>query len=476
MDEFEFKFYDDWTDLPHYCGMDVHKYEIAAAICSAGVFSSKIVKTIIFSADANGLEQFWNFVKKYRPSGFAMEATGIYHHLPFNFLMEKQDEASWKFDIVVVNPSDVKGLPGRQKNDKIDAEHLAVYLSKGLLNNGKPIIQVIEDLKMVFRMAHQIEINCTALKNRIKKTLDRAGIRPKHFILDTLWARQFLYHFVEYKGKLRDFIKEIITTGNPLAGYRNIIIKNQGIFEPYLEYSLNSVQRSIIRHNLVDLDFKTSSKTLLRVEVEQILVKCPTLRRDAYNLATIPGISPFTAVWILAEITNINQFKNRRRFAAYCGCCPRIVSSAGKVYSAHTNRHSNKYLRTIFYQAATVLSYFTKKSSALKLYADRILEKKGRTSSKLALCIIAAKICKIVFAILRDKRPFNPELVEKCLNKIDDGEEQAFSVLERKLLRNARNSLNRVTNMENSEKLGLLGGEAINLAKEFDLMLSGKNF
>lgn len=115
--------------------------------------------------------------------------------------MEKQDKASWKFDIVVVNPSDVKGLPGRQKNDKIDAEHLAVYLSKGLLNNRKPIIQMIEDLKMIFQMAHQIEINCTALKNRIKKMLDRTGIRPKHFILDTLWARQFLYHFVEYNGK-----------------------------------------------------------------------------------------------------------------------------------------------------------------------------------------------------------------------------------------------------------------------------------
>lgn len=63
------------------------------------------------------------------------------------------------------NPSDAAGLPGRQKNDKIDAEHLAVYLSKGLLKDGKPIIQAIEDLKMIFRMANQIEKNCTALKN-----------------------------------------------------------------------------------------------------------------------------------------------------------------------------------------------------------------------------------------------------------------------------------------------------------------------
>lgn len=476
MDEFEFKFYDDRTETPHFCGMDVHKYEIAVAICSAGVFSSKIVKTNIFSADADGLNRFWNFVKKYKPISFVMEATGIYHQLPYNFLIEKKDGASWMFNVLVVNPSDVKGLPGRQKNDKVDAEHLATYLSKGLLKDGKPIIKVIEDLKMVFRMAYRLETQCTALKNRIKKTLDRAGIRPKRLILDSIWVRHLLYHFIDYDGNLGSFLKESITEGHPLKNYRNIIIKNMEKFEPYFVYSLSSVQRSIIRHNLVDLDFKTSSKTLLKVDVEQILIKYPKIRRDVYNLASIPGISPFTAVWILAEITNINQFKNKRHFAAYCGCCPRIVSSAGKVYSAHTNRHSNKYLRTIFYRAATVLVFFSKKPSVLKLYADRIFEKKRQSSSKLALCIIAAKINKIAFAILRDKRPFNPELVERCISGGNNDEEEKFTVLERRLLRNARNSLNRVTNMENSNKLGLLGEDAVNLVREFNEMLSGKNY
>lgn len=70
--------------------MDVHKHEIVVAICAAGSVSSKIVKTNIFSADTDGLERFWSFVKKYRPSGFAMETTGIYYRLPFNFLQEKK--------------------------------------------------------------------------------------------------------------------------------------------------------------------------------------------------------------------------------------------------------------------------------------------------------------------------------------------------------------------------------------------------
>ena len=152
-----------------------------------------------------------------------------------------------------------------------------------------------------------------------------------------------------------------------------------------------------------------------------------------------------------------------------------MVSSAGKVYSAHTNKHSNKYLRTIFYQAATVLAYFTKKPSVLKEYAERILSRKRGNSSKYALSIIAAKINKIVFAILRDKTPFSPEIIKEQLLQKDLEPQNDFSIVERRLLRIARNSLERVSNMEKADKLGLLGDEARTLAEEFSLILQGKN-
>lgn len=475
MEEFEFKFYDEEADIPHFCGMDVHKYEIAVAICSAEMFSSTIVKTTIFSADADGLERFWSFVKKYRPRAFAMEATGIFHHVPFNFLKDKESKAEWRYDIVVVNPADASGMPGRQKHDKIDAEYLAIYLAKGLLKNGKPIIRVIEDLKAIFRMAHGLERDRTALKNRIKKTLDRAGIRPKRFHLETVWGPQLLYQLIEFNGSLGEFLEEVIKDDHPLRKHRNIILKNMEKFKPYSEISLSFVQKAIIRHNLVELDFKTSSKTLLSVEVEHILNDYPSIRRDAMNLASIPGFSSFTAVWILAEITNIKQFKNRRSFSSYCGCCPRIVSSAGKIYSAHTNRHSNKYLRMLFYQAATVVSYFTRERSALKEYAERIHELKGKFSSKLAICTIAAKINKITYAILRDKKPFSSHLMQLPSDLNKNKKSLNFSIIDRRLIRNARNSLNRVTEMENTHKLGLLGEGIKKLAQDFDLILQGKN-
>ncbi|MHA1764344.1 MAG: hypothetical protein ACTSYC_11415, partial [Promethearchaeota archaeon] len=38
-------------------------------------------------------------------------------------------------------------------------------------------------------MAFRLEKDRTALKNRIKKTLDRAGIRPRFFNLNHQWTR-----------------------------------------------------------------------------------------------------------------------------------------------------------------------------------------------------------------------------------------------------------------------------------------------
>jgi hypothetical protein len=176
-------------------------------------------------------------------------------------------------------------------------------------------------------------------------------------------------------------------------------------------------------------------------------------------------------VWLLSEIGNINLFSSKREFLAYCGCCPRIVSSAGKAYSAHISRHSNSYLRTIFYNAAVVVCNLVKKPSALKEYADRIMRKKGLFSKKLVYCIVAAKIVKIIHAIMRDGTSFNPYKDSiyqnpKNLNKGDN-----FTISNRKIIRRARNSLRRVNEIDN---IGSLGEYAKDLAEQLEIILKKK--
>ena len=146
-------------------------------------------------------------------------------------------------------------------------------------------------------------------------------------------------------------------------------------------------------------------KALLATEIDQAILEHPALRQQVHYLSTIPGISSFSAAWILAEIGHISQFKTMRQFLAYCGCSPRVVSSAGKVYSAHVSKHSNSYLRTIFYNAAVALCNLIKKSSVLKENAIQTVKKKRATSIRLAYCRVAAKIARIAYAILKNSKP-----------------------------------------------------------------------
>jgi transposase len=473
MEEIEFKFLVDYTKPAFYCGLDVHKYELAVAVYCEDDSHSEFLKTNIFTVDTAGLNQFWSFVRKYRPDGFAMEATGIYHHVIYKFLTRKREVVDWPYKIIVVNPADASGIPNRQKFDKIDAENLAKYLSKDLLRNGKPIIEVIEDLKAIFRMALRIEKDRTALKNRIKKTLDRAGIRPKGFDLNNDWVRELLYHFIEKEQSLSDYLKQLQGDSNLLRAHRYKIFKNIKKFLPYGEFCLTNAQRSMIRQDLVELGFKTARKSLLAMEIDQLILERPALRQQAFYLSTIPGISPFSAVWILAEIGNIYQFKTMRQFLSYCGCSPRVVSSAGKVYSAHVSRHSNSYLRTIFYNGAVVVCNLVKKPSVLKEYARRTISRKRSTSLKLAYCHVAAKIARISYAILVNSAPFDPNygIAIKPINSANVNNK--LSLTDRKSIRRAQNALKRMIDIE---ELGFLGEHVSSLAEQLDFVLQGKNF
>lgn len=355
----------------------------------------------------------------------------------------------------------------------IDAENLAKYLSMDLLQSGKAIIEIIEDLKAIFRMALRIEKDRTALKNRIKKTLDRAGIRPKGFNLNYIWVRELLHYFIDQNSSLGLCLKAIKEDKTILEAHRRNILKNISKFAPYYGFSLSPAQRAIIRQDLVELGFKTARKSLLAVEIDHMILERPGLRKQAHNLATIPGISPFSAVWILAEIGNINQFQTIRQFLSYCGCSPRIVSSASKVYSAHISRHSNSYLRTIFYNAAVVVCNLTKSPSALKSYATKTLKRKRPFSPRLAYCIVASKIARIAYAILRDGVVFNPNFEDGFKNSKNGNDTPRFSITDKKIIRRARNALRRVGTIQD---LGILTEHTSILAKQLDLALQGKNF
>ncbi|TXT65298.1 MAG: hypothetical protein BAJALOKI1v1_450028 [Promethearchaeota archaeon] len=79
--------------------------------------------------------------------------------------------------------------------------------------------------------------------------------------------------------------------------------------------------------------------------------------------------------------------------------------------------------------------------SELKRYAVRAKQSKGKKAFKLAASIVSTKLTKIVYAILRDGVPFNPEPSKAFKGASKDKDTKRFSLIHRRLIRRARKVL-----------------------------------
>ncbi len=64
-----FEFSEDWTGVPVYCGMDVHKHVLAVTVYARDDSRTEFVKTAVFGTDSGALQMFWGFVSVSRFSG-----------------------------------------------------------------------------------------------------------------------------------------------------------------------------------------------------------------------------------------------------------------------------------------------------------------------------------------------------------------------------------------------------------------------
>ncbi len=462
-----FEFSEDLDNTRFYCGLDVHKRQLAVSIYGKDDAGHEYVKCETFGTDTQALESLFAFTSRYRPKCYGMEATNVYHHIIATLLEEKAKVTDWTYDIIVFNPADATGIPGYHKHDRLDATQIARYLAAGLLKPGRAINVVLEDMRAVFRMAARLEQDRTAIKNRIKKTLDRAGIRPENLNLNMQWVVELLVALCDHEGTLHSLIDGLGTRPGFNERHVTSIKRNAEKFEPYLNLSLTAGQRALIKQDLVELDFKTARIALLAVEIDRVIASRPGLRQSIMNIASMPGLTPYSAAWLVSEVGPVTRYPTHRKFSAYCGCCERVVKSAGKTYSAHTLRRSNKYARTILFNAARVLCFAVKKDSVLKQYSKRVLTRKGHKGLILAYCTVATKISRIIYAMLKDGVKFNPDLAadNRCPANIGNS---LLTITDKKRLVRAQKALQRVAKLK---QLGLLSDRAAYFAEGLERVL-----
>ena len=120
-------------------------------------------------------------------------------------------------------------------------------------------------------------------------------------------------------------------------------------------------------------------------------------------LMTIPGISYFSALLIISEIGEIERFEDSSSLVGYSGLAPSTHSSGGKTYHGPIMKTGSRYLRWIMGQCTRVHMRTEPDGTVATFYA-RIKRKKG---DQKAIVAASAKLLKIVFWVLKEKRAYH---------------------------------------------------------------------
>ena len=59
-------------------------------------------------------------------------------------------------------------------------------------------------------------------------------------------------------------------------------------------------------------------------------------------LTTIPGVGPYTALTVLAEIADVKRFVGSHKLCVYAGIVPAVRNSADTVHHGHITKRGNR--------------------------------------------------------------------------------------------------------------------------------------
>jgi transposase len=127
---------------------------------------------------------------------------------------------------------------------------------------------------------------------------------------------------------------------------------------------------------------------------------------NCQRLMSVPGIGPLISTAMVAAIGTGEAFSRGRDFGAWLGLVPRQYSTGGRPILGRISKRGNKYLRTLFIQAANIILMRPHNwgrfsfGAWLQQAAPRLQRNKLATA-------LANKLARIAWSILRHDRRFD---------------------------------------------------------------------
>jgi transposase len=225
--------------------------------------------------------------------------------------------------------------------------------------------------------------------------------------------RALLRQRISYVWRRSEFLARI--QSHQLAYNRTPVKQTRRVRDPWEEQLLQAEN-----HPLRQLALK-NDLAMIRHFDQQIFQLDEELQRQTQRVAarefvllkSIPGIGESLGLTILYEIGDIARFPTVKDFLSYCRLVKGTVASAGKIKGLRGAKLGNPYLRWAFGEAAVIAK---RDHYRLKPLAER-LEAKWNGNKFKANTVLAIKLARAAYFMLKTKTAFDPERLTAALAK-----------------------------------------------------------
>ena len=142
----------------------------------------------------------------------------------------------------------------------------------------------------------------------------------------------------------------------------------------------------------------TEVKKLNR-EVERAARTNPACRR----LMTVPGVGSLTSVAYASTVDEPHRFRRAKDLGPYLGLTPRKYQSGEVDHTGSISKCGDRMTRSLLFDAATVLLFRNKQSSALKNWGLKLARRAGTRKARVA---VARKLAVLLHRLWTDQCVF----------------------------------------------------------------------
>ena len=391
----------------YYIGIDIakNKHEVSIIDSSGKLLS----ESISFSNTIKGFEKLIKYLSSYNVYSdnciVGMEATGHYWLSIYSYLVE------YEFNTFVINPIQSEAFRKmyirKTKTDSKDSFVIAQVMRFGEFSSSPLLDERMFELKNLTRYRFSLVDESSDWKRKLITLLDQVfpeydklfsdifGVTSKNLLSKYPLPEDILSISTETLAEL------LAKCSNGRFGFakaeeiQNLALNTFGVKFAKRSFSFQ------IKQIINQISFLEEQLKFLEKEIEYLLNDINPI------ITTITGIGSVLGASIIAEIGDISRFEKASQLVAYAGLDVSVKQSGefNAINSTKLSKRGSPYLRRAIWLASTVAAF---KDPALSVYYTN-LRNRGKAHGT-AMGAVARKLTNIIFAVLRDNKPYIPNI------------------------------------------------------------------